>query len=447
MLSSGSDGQMELKKSPMERLADSITSSGMKIGEVGQSEYTRLSFAPMSNFRSFDELMVQMADIPKTCMKDKQASLFDSLAGGQSNSLILFGAGPLGKQALAGLRSVGNEPKFFIDNRESLWGQKVDGIQVLAPSEAATLYGRSLCFVVTIYNSSRPIKQLRDLGCVSVVGFPALYWKYEQEFIPWSCMGLAHPMWDARDDIRRAYQTLADEESRLVFLEQLQWRMDLDSSKLSPPSPVAETYFPADIFATNDQEVFVDCGAFDGDSIGSFLAQHNQNFAHIYALEPDAQNREKLERFREQLPAAMALRLTILPYAVGEKRAFVKFLSGDNVRSHVSAETGNAETECVPLDELFAGDGLTGLPPTYNKPTYIKMDIEGAEPEAIKGAANLLSTAKPVLAACVYHRWEHLWEVPLLIDSLTRDHKIFLRRYAEDCWELVCYAVPQSRLS
>jgi len=54
------------------------------------------------------------------------------------------------------------------------------------------------------------------------------------------------------------------------------------------------------------------------------------------------------------------------------------------------------------------------------------MDIEGSEPETIKGAAKLLNTAKPMLAACVYHRWEHLWEVPLLIHSLTRDHKLFL---------------------
>jgi hypothetical protein len=74
------------------------------------------------------------------------------------------------------------------------------------------------------------------------------------------------------------------------------------------------------------------------------------------------------------------------------------------------------------------------------------MDIEGAEPDALAGATNLLRNAQPVLAICLYHRLEHLWQVPNLIHTLASDYSIFVRRYAEDNWEQVCYAVPRSRL-
>jgi FkbM family methyltransferase len=385
-----------------------------------------------------EELLTKICQEPRASMMERERSTFDQLAGPFKDAVILYGAGPLGKQVVAGLRQAGApDPLFFADGREALWGQKVDGIEVLSPANAAARYGDSACFVVTIYNGSGVRQRLRTMGCACVTSYAPLLWKYADVFIPSTCMGLAHPMWDSLDEIRQAYAVLADESSRTLFREQLQWRTDLKSEAMLPPSPVAETYFPADIVSASPQEVLVDCGAFDGDSIGSFLKLRGGKFEHIYALEPDPANRAMLENFRQKLPAGDGERFTVLPYAVSNEHKFVNFAGGDLVRSHIAGETGTGDTECVPLDEIFAD----------KNPTYIKMDIEGAEPEAIEGAAGVLNRAQPVLAACVYHRWEHLWEIPSLIRSLTEGHEIFLRRYAEDCWELVCYAVPKSRIA
>jgi hypothetical protein len=79
-------------------------------------------------------------------------------------------------------------------------------------------------------------------------------------------------------------------------------------------------------------------------------------------------------------------------------------------------------------------------------PTYIKMDIESAEPEALRGAQRLLRRHHPILAICTNHRSEHLWQIPNLIHSISSEYHIFLRRYAEECWKGVCYAVPSNRL-
>jgi hypothetical protein len=75
----------------------------------------------------------------------------------------------------------------------------------------------------------------------------------------------------------------------------------------------------------------------------------------------------------------------------------------------------------------------------------IKMDIEGAELGALSGAAQLIARARPVLCVVAYHHCEHLWQIPILMHSLLPEYRLYLRRYAEDCWETVYYAVPADR--
>jgi len=78
--------------------------------------------------------------------------------------------------------------------------------------------------------------------------------------------------------------------------------------------------------------------------------------------------------------------------------------------------------------------------------TYIKIDIEGVEPEALRGASQVLRRYQPVLAVCTYHRSDHLWQISNLVHLISSQCHLVLRRYAEDCWEGVCYAIPPHRL-
>ena len=74
------------------------------------------------------------------------------------------------------------------------------------------------------------------------------------------------------------------------------------------------------------------------------------------------------------------------------------------------------------------------------------MDIEGSEFDAIMGAGKVIERCRPVMAVCAYHKCDHLWIIPKLLKAANPDYRIFLRRYAEDCWETVYYAVPPERL-
>ena len=97
--------------------------------------------------------------------------------------------------------------------------------------------------------------------------------------------------------------------------------------------------------------------------------------------------------------------------------------------------SGTDVVEVAPLDELLAD----------HPPTYIKMDVEGAERDALLGGAKTISKNAPVLAICLYHRPEDVWDLPLLIRSLRPDYRLYVRRHSDERWETVCYAVPPGR--
>jgi len=98
--------------------------------------------------------------------------------------------------------------------------------------------------------------------------------------------------------------------------------------------------------------------------------------------------------------------------------------------------SGGVVVDCVALDEAL-GDRRT---------TYIKMDIEGSELDAVTGAAGIIRTSQPVLAICVYHHQDHLWRIPAAVAGLADEYRFYLRPHLLEVWDLVCYAVPVGRL-
>ena len=386
---------------------------------------------------AIERLLQELQSEPRATIFEREKTAFDSKSAPFSNSIILFGAGALGRYTLDGLRKIGIRPLAFSDNNSAFWSKSIDGIEVLPPDDAAAHCRHSACFVVTIYRGSKAREHLHKLDCERVVDFPSLFWKYEKQFIPSSGLELPHRILDQAEDIKIGYSLLHDEDSKREFCAQLRWRVLMDYCQLPDPGDDSHIYFPSDLILPIDDEVLVDCGAFDGDSIRSFLRARRDVFKQIYAVEPDPTNRLALERFRDSLPPLLRARVEIFPYALGSCNKTVSFDSGHSAGSRIVPESGGDAVECRKLDDM----------PINHHPTYIKMDTEGAEPDAILGAAGILAKCSPVLAACVYHRCEHLWQIPQLVRTISPTHRLLIRRYAEDCWEMVCYAVPPNRLS
>jgi FkbM family methyltransferase len=249
-------------------------------------------------------------------------------------------------------------------------------------------------------------------------------------------MELPQRILDRAREMEPAYSLLSGERSRREFCAQIRWRCLLDYDCLPPHDDPREMYFPADLFRISPDEVFVDCGAFDGDSLRAFLSAANGQFGQVYAWEADAGNVEKLGRCLSELPSAVSAKVTVMPYAVGRQDGKVWFSAVGTVGSRVAAAGSAQEVQCRSLDSAFAD----------TRPSLIKMDIEGAEPEALLGAVRTMARHRPIMAVCAYHKCDHLWTIPQLLKAANPDYKIYLRRYAEDCWETVYYAVPPERL-
>jgi FkbM family methyltransferase len=369
----------------------------------------------------------------ESTIRRREREMFAALSKGAAKAVI-FGCGALGNIVWNGARSAGIEVVAFADNNPALQGGTHNGLPVMSPSDAFERFGDEAYFAVGVFNGSKPRKQLQEMGCDRVVPYAAFLWEYRPA-IP-DPLGLDRPREIVANEgaVREAYRCLSDERSRYEFAAQLAWRGSLDYSRLPAPDAPSEIYFPAELMRLSGREVLVDCGAFDGETIGYFRRKTPGAYERVFACEPDEKNQLALQTYIRTLPEDERRRVTILPFAVGSHDGIVHFEALGSVSSRVREGDGVA-VECRRLDSLLADVS----------PTIVKMDIEGAEPDALVGAAETIRRARPILSVCAYHKNEHLWTLPVMIKAALPEYRIHLRRYAEECWETVYYAVPPER--
>lgn len=365
-----------------------------------------------------------------------ERALFDDLAGDGRNALVLFGAGNLGRRTLAGLREEGVEPLAFVDNSPTLSGGQVDGLEVLAPAQAVRRHAAAT-FVTTVWTPVGRLAypavaaQLRDLAGPRPVSFVSLYWKYARRFLPYHCLSLPHELYMAADEVKGAYARLADERSRREFLIQLSYLVSDMTAVEIRHRREGDWYFPRDLVALRDDEVFVDCGAYDGDTLLSFVAAAGARFAAAFAFEPNPCAADRLARAVAGLPHQVRERVAVEQRAVAAATGIQRFCSDAGPGSRVT-HGGDITVEAVCLDDALSDSA----------PTFIKMDIEGAELDALAGARAVIARARPILAVCAYHRQEDIHRVPNTLAEMCPDYRFYLRRLEGD---LVCFAVPTER--
>lgn len=187
-----------------------------------------------------------------------------------------------------------------------------------------------------------------------------------------------------------------------------------------------EQYFPEGIIALTESEVFVDGGAYTGDTLLTFIRKANGRYRGCRAFEPEPAAAARL--------AAMVARrgfpgVAVIGKGLWSGAATLRFAVSEGLRGSAICGTGAATIETEAIDNA-APDA-----------TYIKLDVEGAELEALKGAAGTIKRNRPKLAVCLYHKPGDLFEIPLFIKSLVPEYKFYLRQHQPVSCELVLYAV------
>jgi len=388
--------------------------------------------------------LTRLLSEPESDAAERARVSFDQLAGPDGHRLVLYGAGNLGRKTVTGLRSIGIEPLAFSDGNPALWGTVVDGVAVLSPEDAVKRFGESSVFVITIWGGApEPLAvrkhALERIGARTVLSFGYLYWKYPSAFLPHYAFDLPQRLLQQRAAVANAFSLWNDDASRAEYVAQVRWRLTLDFDGL--PAPVKhETYLAPDLYRLRDNEVFIDCGAYDGDTIAAVLRENHGRFERIVAFEPDALSYARCEQYLASLAPALRNKIELCQLALGAAPGTISFSQTGTPASSVvarSPELERIEVPCVRLDDVLDGPA----------PTFVKMDIEGAEPDAIRGAARTIASARPILTVCSYHQQDHLWTIPLLINEIESDYRFFLRPHLLEVWDLVCYAVPPDRIT
>jgi len=218
----------------------------------------------------------------------------------------------------------------------------------------------------------------------------------------------------------------ADDTSREIVCQTIE--KDFDEAHVDIDS-IPDQYFVPGVMPLTDEECFVDVGAYDGDTMDAFLRAVHGNYRHIYAFEMSRRNFAKLSHKVTTDPRCDAEKISLYPYGCSDMGGWAHYY--ENATSSVFADDGPERAEFRPLDEVL-GDAPV---------TLIKMDIEGAEPLALRGAEQIIRRNAPKLAICTYHRAEHLWEIPALIGEMNPAYRFYFRHHDPDEMETVCYAV------
>lgn len=369
----------------------------------------------------------------------RTASTFDDLTRSFGHNFVLIGAGRLGLRTLAGLQKIGIKPLAIVDTNEKLWNMRVGDHTIMPPAEAVAKHGKSAVFIATIWNPDigHPLKHLNaqfsQFGRVKIVSFAFLYWKYPDIFLPHFCIDEPYKTKEESAQILHCYSLWQDNASQSEFISQVRWRLWHDFDQLTSPVDSLQ-YFPDDLFSLSSEEIFIDCGAFIGDTISDFLRATGGSFGHIFAFEPDTRNFEALREHLAGFPDSAKRKISLHKTAVGKFTGTVSFEEDATFQSAVSTN-GTSTVNIVALDDFLS-----------SVPSFIKMDVEGHEPEALAGAKMLIEHHSPILAISVYHKYNHLWQLPLYMRSLSDNYRFFLRAHRAAAWDLVCYAVPIDRL-
>ena len=343
--------------------------------------------------------------------------------------LCLFGAGNAGESYKADLNRQGMTVDFYCDNDMKKWGTKINGVPCISPSELELLLEQVTILISTQY--CREIhEQLSLLGFGNIYHLPGFLFEQKEKIINNSIL-LNEALW------RNGFSTWADEKSKLVYTKRLE-------ALISTPSidfwdeiicPVDNQYFEPEIINLDKNEVFVDAGAFTGDTLLSFINHTNGEFDKVICFEFDPENYKKLQDTVSTLPKSLSEKIECLPKGLySTYNTFSILPIGASSTINKTLCNGGSTVYVVPLDEVVS-----------NQVTFIKMDIEGAELEALRGASALIKKYRPILAICVYHKVEDILEIPSLINNLVPDYKFYLRHYTQIDTETVCYAIPLER--
>lgn len=331
--------------------------------------------------------------------------------------IVIFGAGNCGHAVWRSLSDEGIKVEAFCDNRLAGTTDAEASLPIIGVMQMADDKKK---YFIPVSVADRPVYETIHHQLIQT-GFQDSQCLFMKDYIEKIPAGF---LTKYREQYHKVFDMLEDDFSRKVYIERIK-RVCALSDISDVTQPEKDQYFD-EIVGLTEQEVFIDCGAYTGDTAAEFIRRTDGRYRQIYMFEAEE---SKYGQIRGSLEGCQ---YRLYPFGVWSENTKLRFDAGGGSASKVSAaDTGGTEIDVVALD-CIEFDEI---------PTFIKMDIEGSEKQALLGAAELLSRYMPKLAICVYHKPEDLFELPLLIKKLNPKYRLYMRHYSDHFAETVCYAL------
>lgn len=360
-----------------------------------------------------------------------------------NNEIIIYGAGNSGTILYNRLRQIGIEPFCFMDNKGSIYGNQYLNCTIYNFKQImeAVDSQESYVVIVTLLDILSFAKIKDDITSAwGGTNKPQIYYfsqfrNYDKIFNLQAARPFSaylgedrQTLFDNRDKIYTVFSKFNDVESKRVYQELMNFYMAYDFVDFTV-HPFIEHYFDYSLYRKIEDELFVDCGAFNGDTLDIFRG-NNATFLKYIAIEADRINYEALKSKVEKLSCSNIVALN--SYVSDGARSVSFENAGQSYSaSHCDGESIYTQT----LDNLVYDE----------KPTFIKVNVEGADLEALLGAKAIIRDFHPVVAIQGHHKMEHLWRIVEVIDEFAAgEYEFYLRNYS-GIMEFTFYAVPKWR--
>ncbi len=360
--------------------------------------------------------MITTEDIAKADLANKILAPYLNILENMDNVYIL-GTGITGQHLYNVFTDTGIKINGFLDNYKD--SQEFNNIKVYKPENIPDRKEDATVIIASINYSFDLYQQLKSSGFTKIVPFQILALFDEKYEVGFSYEDLLKDYINNHVEYKSLYNYFEDERSIFVLDKLIEYRETFSTeiyNEIFSRPQYFESFMPK-------ERVFIDGGSYDGSTSLNYIDFVNNEYDKIYVFEPDNLVWDKVQSNLKN-----TRNIEFFKYGLSDSNKTLKFDAKGNAGSLFS-ENGTEEVTCVALDDIVKEDRA-----------LIKLDIEGAEIDALNGAKRLIQNKSP-LAVCVYHKPADLWQIPKLIKSLNPEYRLYLRHHSSCMFETVLYAV------
>lgn len=357
------------------------------------------------------------------CLIESRVDIFLKRAN-EGNPVFLYGAGFAMPAIIKKLEKYNFNIVGICDSNPDKLGFYHEGKYRIVSFEEAIYHYPNSTFVISspIYFKEIRNSLIKRVAPAQVcdIDLECVHYFEPHEFKQFFCENL--------NGFYQVLDSLADDYSKQTFLKVLKAHLTGEREDFEIAFTGNDDWYLFRSFMRPlSNSVFLDCGAYDGDTVRLFIEASNNQYSKIYAFEPDDSMQDKLF---EVANSASPGKIEIIKQGLSNFTGSVS-LRSNGMYSYIDID--GEDKQAIPVTTI---DSIMNGAPV----DIIKMDIEGSEFEALKGAMQTIKTFKPKLAICLYHKAEDFLRIPVLLMKMAPEYKFYIRHQSRSCTDTILFA-------